>query len=992
MAFSSVLFAGDNPPKNVLVLHSYHRGLLWNDAIDEGIGAVFNESDLDIEVQTEYMDTKRIHNPRYLQQLRGIYKTKFDKRAFDVIISTDNNALNFLLKHHHELFPQTPVVFCGVNNYQDAMLTGDKWFTGAVESLDMREILDTVLELHPETKQIVMYGSNTPTYFANKKYLSRLIPDYEGRVGFRFVEGRNIKEVQDDIGRLPDNRLILIISSIRDEQGIPLPFRVLPGIMTSVRRIPIYGCWDFLLGHGIVGGKLISGFAQGETAAKMALRVLHGEKVENIPVLKKSPNRFMFDYNQMMRFGLNLSDLPGGSILINKPSSFYSQYKGWVWTAIIAVSCLLLFIVGLGINIVRRKRTEAALRKSEERYRTLFKQSRDAIAIVRQDGTIIDANGSFSKLFGYEREELMQRNAKDLWADPVERSGWQEEMKEKGFVANYDWKVRRKDGEVRDCLLTSTERRAADGALQYQTIARDITDQKKSVEALRQSEKRFRDLFDSMTDMVYTQDLKGRFLSANPALNRVFGYVHNELIGLKAMDFMKPELRNQFESEYLKTLEAQGHYEGITSYFTRDGRKIYLEHRNNLVRPEMDAPYVSGMARDVTHRILAERQIKGLQEQMRQAEKMEAIGVLAGGIAHDFNNLLMGIQGNASLMGVDIDAGHSHHEKLKNIEQYVRNGADLTQQLLGFASGGKYEVKPTDLNRLIKNESRLFGRTKKEIRIHENYDEALRIVAVDRGQMAQIMLNLHINAWQAMPGGGDLYVETENVMLDEDDAKRLDVAPGKYVKISVADTGVGMDEATRRKIFDPFFTTKKMDRGTGLGLASVYGIIKNHGGGIAVDSAKGEGSCFSIYLPAEEAVGRAPTVESGKEVEIVRGSQTILLVDDEEMILDVARQMMEEMGYLVLTAKGGKEAVEVYEKEKDRIDMVALDMIMPDMGGGETYNRLKEINPDVKVLLSSGYSLDGQAREILDRGCSGFIQKPFRLKRLSQKLREILDS
>ena len=228
-------------------------------------------------------------------------------------------------------------------------------------------------------------------------------------------------------------------------------------------------------------------------------------------------------------------------------------------------------------------------------------------------------------------------------------------------------------------------------------------------------------------------------------------------------------------------------------------------------------------------------------------------------------------------------------------------------------------------------------------------------------------------------------------MLDDDKAKPFEVEPGKYVKISVTDTGIGMDEATRQKIFDPFFTTKEMGRGTGLGLASVYGIIKNHGGFITVDSVKGEGAAFNIYLPAVETENREPTTESGKEEGVVQGSETILLVDDEEMILDIAKQIMEKIGYEVLTAKCGKEAVDIYEKEKDRISMVALDMIMPDMGGGATYDRLKEINPDVRVLLSSGYSIDGQAREILDRGCNGFIQKPFRLKELSQKLREILD-
>ena len=231
-------------------------------------------------------------------------------------------------------------------------------------------------------------------------------------------------------------------------------------------------------------------------------------------------------------------------------------------------------------------------------------------------------------------------------------------------------------------------------------------------------------------------------------------------------------------------------------------------------------------------------------------------------------------------------------------------------------------------------------------------------------------------------------METENVILDEHYVKPFSIEPGRYVKISVTDTGVGMDKATREKIFEPFFTTKEMGRGTGLGLASVYGIIKNHGGFINVYSEKGHGTTFNICLPASEK-----EVIEGKESVggTLRGSETVLFVDDEDMIIEVAKEVLEQLGYKVLIARSGKEAIKIYDKDKERIDMVLLDMIMPDMSGGKTYDFLKEINPKVKVLLSSGYSINGQATEIMDRGCNGFIQKPFKMKELSQKLREVLD-
>jgi signal transduction histidine kinase/ActR/RegA family two-component response regulator len=420
-----------------------------------------------------------------------------------------------------------------------------------------------------------------------------------------------------------------------------------------------------------------------------------------------------------------------------------------------------------------------------------------------------------------------------------------------------------------------------------------------------------------------------------------------------------------------------------TRRYTKDGRVLdvsisasrYDDHEGNPAGTLSILRNISGKKR--------------LEAQLQQAQKMEAIGTLAGGIAHDFNNLLMGIQGRASLVLMDIDSSHPHFEHIKEIVDYVRSSADLTKQLLGFARGGKYEVKTTDLNELIKSQNQMFGRARKEINIREKYQEDLWTVDVDQGQIEQVLLNLYVNAWQAMSGGGNLYIHTENVTVDENYSKQCKMDPGKYVKISVTDTGVGMDEATRQRVFDPFFTTREMGRGTGLGLASAYGIIKNHGGIIDVYSEKGEGTTFNIYLPASEkkVIGEKELAE-----DVLKGHGTILLVDDEDIIVDVAKSILEQLGYTVLIARGGKEAIELYMKNRKEIDLVILDMIMPEVGGGDAYDRLKEINPDIKVLLSSGYSINGQATEILERGCNGFIQKPFSVGDLSKKIREILQN
>ncbi|MBI5062609.1 MAG: response regulator [Desulfatitalea sp.] len=377
-----------------------------------------------------------------------------------------------------------------------------------------------------------------------------------------------------------------------------------------------------------------------------------------------------------------------------------------------------------------------------------------------------------------------------------------------------------------------------------------------------------------------------------------------------------------------------------------------------------------------------------MEAQLLQAKKLEAMGTLAGGIAHDFNNLLMGIQGNTSLVMVELEENDPLHERIESIEAYVKDGISLTRQLLGAAKGGKYEVRPTDLNQLVSNSADLFGRTKKEITIHKMFQEQLYAVEVDQGQIAQVLLNLFVNAWQAMPDGGELYLETHNVQLDQFYTQPYGVAAGRYVKLSVTDTGHGIDPQDQKRIFDPFFTTKGLGGGSGLGLASAYGIIANHGGIIHVYSEKGAGATFNIYLPASEKT----VIESNEpKVTLRTGDETVLFVDDEEGIVEIARLILEKLGYTVVEAHGGRQAVEIYRRQQEKIDIVILDMIMPGMSGSETFAELKAIDPQVKILLSSGYSITGQAQSIMEQGCNGFIQKPFNMQDLSIKVRQVLE-
>lgn len=636
----------------------------------------------------------------------------------------------------------------------------------------------------------------------------------------------------------------------------------------------------------------------------------------------------------------------------------------------------------------KRREMDNALRESGEKYHTILDEMEDGYLEVDIRGNFTFFNESFRKIFGFSRDEMMgtnysvyaadEENARKVYLDcnAMYRAG--------NPFRKCDWDILTKDGIRRTLEYYVSPMRNTEGrAVGLRGIIRDVTER-------RRTEEQYRIMANSSQVGVYiVQDGKMQF--ANQHIPRYSGYPEEELIGAEILSFVHPEDREMVREKAAMMLKEETSSPFEYRIIDREGRILWLMETVTPISYK-GRQATLGNTMDITESKKAAEEKRLLESQFLQAQKMEAIGTLAGGVAHDFNNLLMGIQGYTSLMLLETDMSHPHYEKLKSIEEQVRSGADLTRQLLGFARGGKYEVKPADLNDVIERTSMMFGRTKKEIRIYRKLDPALWPAEVDQGQIEQVLLNLYVNAWQAMPGGGEIYLETQNAELKENYRLPFNVVPGDYVKISVTDTGVGMDARTQERIFEPFFTTKEMGRGTGLGLATVYGIIKGHRGIINVYSEKGHGTTFTIYLPASEHQVDEKSDRPRFIEEPMRGRETILLIDDETVILEVTEEILKSLGYRVLTANSGPEALEIYHHEKDRIDLVILDLIMPGMGGGKTFDHLRAMNPEAKVILSSGYSMNGEARGVLERGCSAFIQKPFSVQTVSRKIREVLRS
>ncbi|MFH1034497.1 MAG: PAS domain S-box protein [Pseudomonadota bacterium] len=526
-----------------------------------------------------------------------------------------------------------------------------------------------------------------------------------------------------------------------------------------------------------------------------------------------------------------------------------------------------------------------------------------------------------------------------------------------------------------------------------QMLEQEIGERRRAEEALRQSEERYRNLFDNINDLIYTHDMEGRLLSVNRQVALTFNYSVGELTGRPISQFMSPKYAQYFHDQYLPAITRAGRLDGVAQYLARDGSVRYVEFKNTLVREAGREPYVSGSGRDVTARVLAERELHTLQRELVQARKMEAMGTLASGIAHDFNNILQVISGAARMGQGQAKEDSALRGYLEEIDRAVGRAADLVRRLLTFSRKTGAELRHLDLRQEVIQTVKILERTlPKMVAIETHLAPDLAWVNADASQLEQVLMNLSSNAKDAMPQGGRLLIEARNVTLDEKFCQaHQDLRPGDYVLLSFSDSGQGMDRQTRDRIFEPFFTTKGIGQGTGLGLSTVYGIVSAHGGGILCHSHPGLGSTFQIYLPVPPATDQPALEPVPEQAAPPLGRETILVADDEEVILEMAREFLDQCGYRVLTATSGEQALELYRRQAGEIALLILDLGMPGMGGLACLRRLRAMGATLKVLVASGYLAEADQRQLSDLGVSEFLAKPYHLDILARGVRSVLD-
>lgn len=647
------------------------------------------------------------------------------------------------------------------------------------------------------------------------------------------------------------------------------------------------------------------------------------------------------------------------------------------------------------VDITEQKKAKVALRETMDRFEMVTEQSPSVYELYDMDGLQIEVNKAYEELWQFPRETSVNK-FNVLKSKEVEDTGLMVFVKRAYAGELVTLPPYRFDptgateaqgvGRVRWLSTRIYPLKDINGNVTNIVITHeDVSDKVYAEKLLKESEQKHRTLISNISDVIAVLDREGVITYKSPNITGQFGWDPDELIGRHGLETVHPDDRERIGRELAALLATEGAKTMVQyKYLCKDGssRPIELTALNL-----MNDPIINGVLlnyKDITERVTSEEKRKKLEEQLFESQKMESIGRLAGGIAHDFNNILSVILGYAEMLKLQLSEDTQQGAAVDAILKSGNRAADLIRQLLGFARGGRYNPVPLNINDEIREIVKVSGKIfEKNINVTYTFAEDINTIEADKNQLDQVLTNLIINAKDAMPEQGTITFETSNVRLDgEDAAKYLELQPGRYVRLSITDTGVGMTKQVQEKVFEPFYSTKGEGKGTGLGLAMVYGIIKKHMGRIHCYSEPGKGTTFTIHLPASDK--EIATVEPLQD-EIIKGQgQTVLVVDDEEEIRNATQTQLELMGYNVITASDGAEAVSIYEKRGKEVALVLLDMIMPVMAGKETYQKVKELDPQARVVLMSGFSQDDKSASILKDGALEFLNKPFSMLELSK--------
>lgn len=1092
---------------NILYLNSYHNGYEWSDSIFEGVRATFRKSGKNIYLQIEYMDSKRFSGEKINEILLNYYTFKFRTMHFDLIVTSDNNAYEFMSRHGEELFPGVPIVFCGINDVEAGAVPMRDRMTGVLEEFDVPSNIATALKFHPGKKRLVVIGDQSLTGVAIANQVRAQLHLLPPEIEVEFLDEFSLDELVAKVRFAAADSIFFFIPFYKDVGEAVYSAQDLLEIVWEKTEAPLYGAWEFLLGHGLVGGKLISGYAHGQAAAEMGLRILDGESPARIPITVSPDEPPKFDYRVLMRLGINLKLLPEGSVLINEPSPFYSINRHQFWTIIISLVILSMVLVLLVINILERKQIEVRiknqlsflrtlmdtlpvpiwftdrsgsiagvnrafenwfgvgwqqdrafashgpvlpdsrfapmldarmdsfegqiqhgdgtlrsavlhkavyadaqgdnagvvgviydisdrkkaeddLRAAEEKYRTIFENSALGIFQTTPDGSWIVANPALARMLGYAGpEELMAENPNiaTLYYQQSDRERVVDLYEQNRGGIEAEILFRRRDGAVITANLNARAVRGCDdGFCHFEGFIEDITDRKAAELALAASEAMLQLVLDTIPQLVHWKDKRLRIIGANrnflahvgqtelaSILGKTYGEVLTDAAEIQRIAELDREVIEADEPHFRMRMETRNAV----------GEAMWLlVNKVPLHGPRGEVVGILSTAEDITQTI-------SLEKQLLQSQKMEAIGTLAGGIAHDFNNILTSIMNSTELAMEDIPEGSIAWKDLERSLKAAVRGSGLIKQILTFSRPTQEGFVPTDLREVVSEAVALIRVSMpRNISVLSRVDDDLPLCLADPTQVHQIVMNLATNAFQALGAkGGTISISLGGLSLERDDPRCGGLVPGQYSLLRIEDDGPGIPEDIQDKIYDPFFTTKGKGEGTGLGLAVVHGIVRNHGGGIRLDSALGR-TRFDILLPGMNDSCLLPgTCDSA----VAMGSERLAFIEDDEDQLQLIPRVLAQLGYTVHPFHCASEAIEAVCGGLG-LDLVITDFDMPGMNGFDVAAALKDCRPELPVIMVSGRK---HAAEFAPQ--SGnirlFVSKPYNKDILGRAIRDVLD-
>jgi PAS domain S-box-containing protein len=1101
------------PQPSVLLLNSYNAGLSWTDDITTGVRNTLRAQNQAINLQVEYLDSKRHPEAEYLEQyIDQFFSYKLQHSHFDLLIVSDNDAFNFALRHRNGLLAGKPIVFCGVNGFDPRQIEGLPDITGIAEAPELKANIELIRKFHPATSELVIIGSTQDaTGQRNYAAFTQLEKQYP-QLKFTYLNDLVMEDLVPQLATLHPGQVAFTSLTIKDRQGRFYGFAEATQRLREVLPVPLYGAWDFFLGHGIVGGKLINGQIQGAEAAKMAVAILNGQKAGDLPVLSSIGTSYMFDNRELKRFGISLDQLPQPNTIVHGDISVYEVDKRLFWSTLGFIVLLALLSLFLMHQISLRRSSERSLLSSRARFRDIAISMGDWIWEIDSQGTYCYCSEKVFDLLGFTPQEVLGKTFFDFMeneqAESTRKLLFQNQQNGTAFKDHEAW-VSHKNGTP-VCLSNSGVPifNAQGTCLGYRGVTKDISLRKFAEQEIIWRRAEFAAIIDAIDDALIYVDPQRQAVMINPAFTRIFGYELKDLRG-KTSSFLyaDPEdftrqgqvrfspqadpVTTRFNAEYRRKDgstfpgEAMGShvvsetgellgYLGIIRDITErkrleEERALIIENSpvpmaivdehdhvllinqkhsqllgysleeipdvetwHRLAYPDENyrrkvaldwqrirtAAYnekleFTGVVREVTdksgkkHTIELNGRALGkllilsmvdmtsrldMEKQLRQAHKMEAIGTMAGGIAHDFNNLLSIISGNIELVQRKLSQNKPIEDHIDNIKSASLRAKNLVSQILAFSRQDKHQLSQVDLGQNINEALKLLRSTlPTTVELLQNISDRPLVIRADTTQLQQVMFNLCANALHAMNEKGQLEIRLDEMVKTPQDLNEPpQLEPGRYARLVVADTGVGMDRDTLARAFDPFFTTKKTGVGTGMGLSVVHGIVKNHGGQIDIDSTPGQGTSVTIYFPLINITEHTAAREQLSPHDIFAGEGRILLVDDEELLVHATCELLEDLGYSVTATTSSPQALELFRTNPMGYDLVISDQTMPKLSGSELALELLKIRSDLPIILCSGYSAQISEIEARRLGVREFLPKPFEMPILAAMLQKLL--